>query len=181
MNLVRAFPRAHLIVWALIIAISVLSTMTSKVDGHTGPPPDDAPSTDYIGPIGDLPSFCYAWHTKRATTHYWSGFAGFPHVYVDWQVRFNGCDVQRMFVTCSAATTLISVKNDWCGFYQASSWNQDLIHVGANWTECSSPIQGIGACYGNYVRQHVDRNGNVRWRWYYDNEPSGGWGSTSPW
>jgi hypothetical protein len=181
MDFVRTFPRAHLVAWALIIALSVLSTMTSKVEGHTTPPADPAPTADNMGPVGDLPSFCYAWRTKRATTHYYSGYAGFPHVYVTWQVRYNGCDVVREWVSCSAATTLVSVRIDWCGFYQPSYWNGDVIHVGANWAECTTPISGVGACYGNYVRQQIQRDGYLRWRWYYDHEPSGGWTWTSPW
>lgn len=181
MDLVRTLPRMHLVAWALLIAIAIIATSTSAVEGRVNVLPDDAPAAAAIGPGGDLPAFCYAWRTKRATTHYFSGYTGFPHVYVDWQVRYNGCDVVRDFVTCSAATTLVSVDINWCGFYQSSSWDQNLIHVGANWNECSSPIKNIGACYGNYVRQHIRNDGYIKVRWYYDNEPRTSWVWTNPW
>ena len=182
MQLARTFPRGHLVVWALVIALSLLSTMTSTVEGRTNPAPDSAPTIDAVGPVGNGPVFCTAWRTHRATTHYFSGNTGFPHVYVDWQVRYNGCDVIKDFVTCSAATTLVSVQFTWCGFYQSAAWNKDLIHVGANWNECTSPIGGVGACYSNYVRQYVRKDGYMRNRLYYQNEPASGstWTWSSP-
>ncbi|HJP70554.1 MAG TPA: hypothetical protein VJ975_02450 [Candidatus Limnocylindria bacterium] len=179
MQFAKTLPRAHLVAWLLVIAMSLFSTLSNKVEGSTAPEAPEPPTVEAIGPIGDLPNFCTAWKTHRGSTHYFSGYTGFPHVYIDWQVRYNGCDVIKDWVTCSAATTLWTVDFTWCGFYQPTSWNKDLIHVGANWQECTVPP--FPACYNNYVRQHVRNDGYMRARLYYQNEPNGGWVWTSPW
>jgi len=180
MSRVTTSPRAHIVLWALVIALCGFAVLPGTVEAGSIPGEEPAPAVDSIGVGGGLPAFCYAWRTKRETTHYFSGFTGFPHIYVDWQVRYNGCDVVRDFVTCSVASTAISAAITWCGFYQSSAWDKDLIHVGANWNECTSPIKNLGVCYSNHVRQHARRDGYMRYRLYHQNEPSGGWTANSP-
>jgi hypothetical protein len=154
----RLTPLIHLFIAALLIANGML--YAAPVEGYTAPPE-----------VRRLPKMaaCSTWIYQSGTTQANSGYpAGtLPRVQVNWTVKRNGCSIVPVHIRCSAFTVAVSAKFEWCSSYRLSSTQ---IVVGATWQACTSPIQGWGACWGQYVRQEVRANGTVGQCWP-DNGP----------
>ena len=148
----------HWLAIILFVLASLLSPLFNRVEASTSSSQPE-PTISAIGPTPPV-ALCYAWRERTGRVTFYGGFSGVPYVYADYSLRYNGCDVVKNWVNCWAYTTLVSLRFDWCGFYQPASWNKDKIEVGANWTECATPVYGVLPCWGgNYVRAVYNRAG----------------------
>lgn len=158
MNRSTGLPlQGHALAWLLLIVISIAGTLGTPVSADTRPPAPTLPDT----------AGCYAWKTKHISQTFQPAVGTRPTIYLNFTVKYNGCDVVRVYGRCSANVIVMSVKFTWCGFYQAASWNNDKLQFGANWTECLLPLHGFGPCYDDYWRVTVDRHGRTppRYPW----------------
>jgi hypothetical protein len=153
MKALRITPLVHWLVLMLILgSMFFIAPMTNKVEASVA-------RQEVSEPEG-YASTCYSWRERRIQLR--SGVVGVgPAVDVYMTVRYNGCRVYMLNRSCSAITTLISVRFEWCGAYQPSHWYQTHLHMGADYTLCTSPISGIGICWGEYVRANINADGRV--------------------
>lgn len=156
MNVLRAIPLSHKILWAILIALSIMSLFNVTRVGASIAEPEAVQPTVNATHCG---SWIYGVGYTGMTIGGGSGAVG-----IDYGYRRNGCVIEGRWVSCGGHTTLISITTTWCGFYQPSDWGKRKIHVGMNYRICSSPISGIGVCWDEYLRTRINRAGEkVSW------------------
>ncbi len=161
MNILRAIPLSHKILWAILIVLSIMSTFNvTRVEAAVAEPEAARPTINA--------THCSSWVYGTASTSM-TVAGGSGSVYISYGYRRNGCVIEPRWIECGGHTTLFSTSRRWCGFYQPSDWGKTRLHVGYNYTVCSSPVSGIGVCWSEYLRTQITAKG-----------VKSSWGSNAP-
>ena len=152
--------RWRILAWILILTLAAYTSLSYGVERAFG---SAQPGTQSVQMNATCGSWVY-WSGETTANNYSQGMTIVPRVHIDWTVKRNGCGILPSYIRCYATTVLISYRSDWCGFWQPS-YAASYIDVGNNWTECSSPIPGVGLCNGNYQRQRLYADGGRSAPW----------------
>jgi hypothetical protein len=152
LSLAKAVSVNRLSAMLLLVALVLVTVLTipSAVNARAVEPQQSVASPEA--------ATCGGWiYGVARTTMTVAGGAG--GVAIDYGYRRNGCVIEGRWVSCGHHTSIISIERRWCGFYQPSNWNKTKLHVGYDYTVCSTPIRGVGPCWGEYLRTQVTATG----------------------